>query len=106
MKTLLIAATLGAVAFGATAPANAQINRRQANQQARIDQGVASGEITRHEYRHSERRQARIASYEARSRADGGGLSHHERRKLNRMQNHAGRHIYNQKHDSQTRRYR
>jgi hypothetical protein len=94
----LVAATVAAAAAG---PAEAQINRRQHNQQARIYNGVRSGALTPRETYRLERQQAHIARYEARSRADGPGLTWHERARINRMQNRASANIRHQRHDGQ-----
>ena len=99
-----IAAAVGTLA--ASAPALAQnaatpgIDQRQANQERRIDQGVASGELTRREARRLERQQHRIDRAENRAKADG-VVTADERRALRHRQNHASRHIYRQKHDAQ-----
>jgi len=103
-KSYLLAAlacVVGATAFAATA--EARVNARQHHQHHRIAQGVKSGELTRGEARHLRHQQARIARYEAKSRADGPGLTRRERANLAAMQNHASRSIYRQKHDSQRR---
>jgi hypothetical protein len=94
-----IACTLGALA--ATAPAQAGVNHRQARQAHRIEQGEANGTLTAREAGRLEHQQAHIARYEARSRADGHGLSRRERANIARMQNRTSRHIYRQKHDHQ-----
>lgn len=96
------ACTLGILA--AAMPAHAAVNKRQARQEARIDQGVNSGSLNRREAARLNRNQRNIARYEAKSRADGGGLSTRERANLRRMQNNSSRRIYRQKHDAQTRR--
>ena len=95
---------LGAAALGlAAAPAEARINQRQAREQARIHHGVQGGQLTARETFRLEREQARIARYEARSRADGPGLTYRERSRLERMQDRASRDIYRQRHDAQGR---
>ena len=100
MRIKLFAAGLIGLATVATAlPADARINGRQYRQQQRIFNGVKSGELTGRETYRLERREGRIASYEARSRADGGGLSGRERYRIERMQDRTSRSIYRQKHD-------
>lgn len=101
MKTRLIAAALGALALTATAlPAAAQVDRRQDNQAARIDQGVRSGQLTPGEARRLDRQQGRIHRTEARMRyRNGGRLTPYQRAHLDRMQNRADRHIYRAKHN-------
>ena len=100
MKTPLIAAMLAAAAVSVALPAAAQVNARQNEQAARINQGVRSGQLTGHEVRHLERQQSHIANAEARMRyRHGGRLNPHQRARLARMQNHANRTIYNTKHN-------
>jgi hypothetical protein len=103
MRTkILFAAALG-VAAVAAAPAEARINQRQAHQQQRIAHGVAGGQLTARETYRLERQEARIAGYEARSRADGGGLSARERVRIEHMQDRESRRIHRQRHDRQGR---
>lgn len=94
---------LGAATLTAALPADARINQRQRHEQGRIYNGVASGQLTRREAWRLEREQARVARYEARSRADGPGLTYRERYRLERMQDRASRDIYRQRHDGQSR---
>ena len=104
IRTLVAAALLGTAAFGlAASPAAARINQRQGHQQSRIYHGVRSGELTARETLRLEREQARIARYEARSRADGPGLTWRERARIEHMQDRASRDIYRQRHDGQSR---
>ena len=111
MKTnQLIAATLltlvgvaasaqtAAPAPGANTP---RIDQRQANQEQRIDQGIASGQLTKRETRRLEKEQAHVNMAEDKAKADG-SVTAHERTHLTKMQNHASRDIYRQKHDKQT----
>ncbi len=79
------------------------INRRQARQQARIYQGVASGALTQREAGQLESQETRLAVREARARESGGGISPREHRMLERGLNRDSRHIYRQKHDGQSR---
>jgi hypothetical protein len=77
---------------------------RKYNQQARIAQGVRSGELTRHEARHIERQEHAINREERNMRAANGGyLTRSDRAVLQRQQNVQSRRIYNQKHDGQVR---
>jgi hypothetical protein len=110
MKTLhLIAAAIltlaGAAATAQTAAPGAntpRIDQRQANQEKRIDQGIASGELTRREARRLERQQTAINQAEDKAKADG-SVTAPERRRLAKAQNHASRSIARQKHDRQDR---
>ena len=103
MRTRFIFAAAIGVAAIAAVPAEARINQRQAHQQERIWRGVANGQLTARETYRLERQEARIAAYEARSRADGGGLSARERVRLEHMQDRESRRIHRQRHDRQGR---
>ena len=95
----LAIASIGAFAQAA-APTTPRVDQRQANQQARIDAGVASGQLTARETHRLDKQQARIAAVEAKDKADG-TVTKGERRQLHRMQNRASKNIYAQKHDAQ-----
>ena len=79
-----------------------RVNQRQANHEKRIDQGIASGQLTQRETRRLEREQNAINRAENRAKADG-VVTNQERRQLHRAQNHASRDIARQKHDRQRR---
>ncbi len=74
------------------------IQRREQNQQNRIEQGVKSGQITPAEAGRLERQQAKIQQDETRMKSDG-KLTKQERLKLAREQNRASRNIYRKKHN-------
>lgn len=98
----LAIASIGAFAQSASAPAaTPRIDQRQANQEKRIDQGIASGELTKRETRRVEKEQAVINKAEDRAKADG-TVTAKERRQLKTMQTKASRDIRRQKHDAQT----
>ncbi|WP_298273543.1 hypothetical protein [Geobacter sp.] len=88
--------TAGGVFAGTNDPG---IQQREVNQQRRIDQGVASGQLTPREAGRLEARQAKIAQDEARMKSDG-NLTARERRQLQREQNRASRAIYRKKHNA------
>ncbi|MGH6625206.1 MAG: hypothetical protein ACRECD_01450 [Burkholderiaceae bacterium] len=106
IQTLIAALALAAAggAFAQTSPADPtatpRVDQREANQQKRIDQGVASGQLTPREAARMEKRQAKIHADEAAVKADG-MVTRAERRKLHREQDRASRAIYRQKHDRQ-----
>lgn len=104
MRTKIILATLtvSLASVAVAAPAEARINQRQAKQQARISHGVNNGSLTAREVYRLQRQQGHIAAYEARSRADGHGITNAERLRLENMQDRSSRNIYRQKHDRQT----
>jgi DNA repair exonuclease SbcCD nuclease subunit len=105
-KTLAIGATMavacvGAFAQAASAPATPRIDKREVRQEKRIEQGVASGQLTAKETLKLEKEQAAIQKTEARAKSDG-KVTKTERKRLTKMQNKASQDIYQQKHDAQT----
>lgn len=106
LKTALIGATLtlasiGAFAQAAAAPATPRVDQREANQEKRIQQGVASGQLNAKETHRLDKQQARVQVAEANAKADG-KVTTGERKHLREMQNRASKNIHNQKHDAQT----
>jgi hypothetical protein len=79
-----------------------QTTGRQVKQQARIEQGVSSGELTRAETARLEREQRRIQIEKRMSKSDG-RVTPAEKRFLKREQNRASRDIKRQKNDLQDR---
>jgi len=105
LHTLATAATLSLFALGAFAQAagpaaTPRIDARQAKQEQRIDQGVASGQLTPRETKRLEGQQARIDRVEDKAKADG-VVTPAERARVTHMQNKASRNIHHQKHDLQ-----
>jgi hypothetical protein len=101
---ILAAASSATVFAQTTAPASDKtpgINATQANEAKRINQGVASGQLTAKETRRLDREQQRIAVVKANAKADG-TVSSEERQRLHKMQKAASKDIYKQKHDAQT----
>jgi uncharacterized protein HemX len=78
-----------------------RITHRQVKQQARIEQGVKSGELTKGETQHLEKEQAKIQSDKEKAKADG-KVTPKERRKIKREQNKASRDIKRLKHNDNT----
>jgi hypothetical protein len=78
------------------------VDQRQAHQDRRIDQGVASGQLTRREAGRLNREQGRVNRAEGRAKADG-KVTAAERHRLAHKQNRASRHIAGQKNDAQRR---
>lgn len=87
--------------LAAATPALAgEVDRREANQQARIGEGVGSGQLTPRETARLERKEARIDRQIKRDRAENGGkLTPAEHRQINREQNRVSRQIYRAKHN-------
>ena len=109
IKTSLIASALAIAAVGAFAqtvappsstPATPRVDQREANQQARIAQGAASGQLTPKETNRLEKEQARVNRADAIAKADG-SVTKHERKRLHRLQDGTSKSIYRQKHDAQ-----
>ena len=97
-------ATLGTT-FSATAQTGntntPKIDKREANEQARIGNGVKTGALTPGETVKLEKQQGRIDNAEARAKADG-NVTKGERRHLKKMENNASKNIYRKKHNAKT----
>lgn len=102
MKTQLIAAALAAfIAVPVLAQTNTPgIDQRQANQERRIDQGVASGELNAREAARLERGQQRVENMETRAKSDG-VVTKGERAQIHAAQDRQSARIHRQKHDRQ-----
>jgi hypothetical protein len=97
---IVTVAALGLALSSSFAFANdRRIDRRQANQQHRIAEGIENGTLTPRETATLERQEARINQLEAKMRRDGDGLSPKERTELNRLLNTESHRIYAAKHD-------
>lgn len=80
------------------------IHQRQVNQQKRINQGVRSGQLTRHETRTLERQHRAINRETRAMRAQNNGrLTRQDRNTLHRQQNQESRRIYRKKHNARVR---
>ena len=108
MKTRsFIAAAIVTLSAAITLPASAQtatpgIDQRQMNQERRIDQGIASGQLTQREANRLERGQDRVDNMENRAKSDG-VVTARERNRIQHAQNVESKRIYRQKHDRQIR---
>jgi uncharacterized membrane protein YebE (DUF533 family) len=106
--TSLLISVLAAVAlpvFAQTAPAKDPaatpgIDKRQAEQQKRIDQGAASGRLTPNEAARLEKGQQRVQKMEDKAKADG-KVTPKERARIQQAQNVQSRHVAKEKHDRQ-----
>jgi len=96
----LVAACAAIVAIPVFAQSTPVIDKREARQEARIDQGVASGQLTPRETVRLEKGQQRVDNMEAKAKADG-VVTPRERTKIRHAQNVESRRIYRQKHDAQ-----
>jgi len=102
-STFVTAALLLLTAGSALAQtADPGINARQAQQNNRIKQGIATAELTRNETLRLADEQRAIKAQERRYKSDG-VLTASERAKLKHAQNRASRNIAVQKHDAQHR---
>ena len=104
-KTLAVGATLAIASIGAfaqaSAPVTPRVDARETKQQARIDAGVASGQLNAKETKRLEKQQGHVATVEAKAKADG-TVTKAERQHLNKVQNKTSANIHQQKHDAQT----
>ena len=100
----LAAGSALAVSLICAAPAQAgQIHNRKENQQDRIAQGVASGQLNARETARLETREAHLNREVSRMRAnDGGTLTAAQHARVEHQQDRLSRNIYQQKHDGQT----
>lgn len=102
----LIAASIAVLSATLVAPVFAQgtntpnIDKRQANQGARIEQGKASGALTATEAARLEVGQAKVDVKEAKAKSDG-VVTKRERARLQQAENKQSRKIKRQKHDAQ-----
>lgn len=94
---LMTAFTLPALAQSASTP---RIDQRQANQQQRIDQGVASGALTEKEAARMEKGQTHVQNMENKAAADG-KVTMKEKARIEHAQDVQSKRIYRQKHDRQ-----
>ena len=83
--------------------AMSRVNTREGNQQARIGNGVKSGQLTPRETSHLENREAKINHEVHTDRAaNAGKLTSQERAQVNHQQNNTSKQIYNDKHNAKT----
>jgi hypothetical protein len=98
---VLLAGIVGGNAWTQEQPASKKtprITHRQVKQQARIKQGVKSGELTKGETIRLEKEQAKIQADKKEAKADG-KVTPQERRKIKKEQNKTSRHIKRSKHN-------
>ena len=93
---LNLVAVLAVFALALPAAANPQEHR----QDERIGQGVASGELTRHEAKNLREQQRHIDRAQRRAKKDG-KVTEAEARHVDNMQDRASANIHHQKHDRQ-----
>lgn len=76
------------------------LDRREANQEKRIEQGEKSGQLTPREEKRLERGEARLERHEAAAKSDG-TVTPAERKRLHKEANRMSKRIHRQKHDAQ-----
>jgi hypothetical protein len=102
LSGVVLCAVMAPVVSMAAGSGQLPINQREHNQQARINQGIKSGELTRKETSKLESEEARIRVNERfDKRQNGGKLTPAERVRLQRQSNQASRNIYRDKHNHQ-----
>ena len=107
MKRVLLTVTAMALLMTGMAYAEAEtpaIDQRQANQEQRINQGVASGQLNKREANRLNRQQRHINKVENKAKSDG-VVTKKERAKIATAQNRASRHLTREKHDGQEKRH-
>lgn len=95
---LALALSLPVVVFAQTS--TPRIDQRDANQEARIQQGANSGSLTQKEATRLERGQQHVDNMETRAAADG-KVTGKERRRIEHAEDVQSRKIYREKHDRQ-----
>ena len=100
MNTRIILAILAAAALPVAAQTETpRVDQRQANQEARIQQGVQSGQLTNKETARLEKGQAKVQKIETKAKADG-QVTQKERAKLAKAQDKQSKKIYKKKHNA------
>lgn len=99
---LLAATALAAIVWPVLAHAQStpRIDQRQANQDRRIEQGIASGQLTEQEAARLEKGQAHVQQMENQALTDG-TMTKRERARIEHAQDRQSRRIARQKHDRQ-----
>ena len=96
---VFVLAALPALAF-AQGTATPNIDKRQAEQQKRIDEGVKSGQLTGREAARLEKGQAKVQRMENKAKADG-VVTAKERKQITHEQDKQSKRIAREKHDRQ-----
>ncbi|MEQ1627897.1 MAG: hypothetical protein ABL965_10930 [Nitrospira sp.] len=107
MKPMLLAMCGLILGFSGMASVQAEtpvIDQRQATQENRIDQGIASGQLNEREANRLNKQQEHINKIEDKAKADG-VVTKGERARIDRAQDRASRHIAREKHDRQGKRH-
>jgi hypothetical protein len=77
-----------------------EVNKREANQQKRIGNGVANGKLTSQQTTNLEKRETSVQNREKKDMAEHNGhLTKTEQKGINRQQNRISKSIYKDKHE-------
>jgi hypothetical protein len=99
---MIAASLLVPAAFAQNQPIN-KVDARRDNQQARIAQGVKSGQLSAKETANLETKEHHLNQQIHTDRtANGGKLNSQEKVQVNRQQNNLSNQIYKDKHNTQT----
>ena len=103
IRTIILALAVG-VSAALTGSAFAQtatpgLNKQEVGQQARINQGVASGQLIPKEAGQLQRRENRLVAHTQRAKADG-VVTRGERHRLQREAKRNSHYIYHKKHNA------
>jgi hypothetical protein len=80
---------------------NSEVGQREKNQQARIAQGIKSGQMTAGEAAKTEKQQQGInREVNGMREANGGKLTNADKKAVNQQQNKTSQNIYNKKHNA------
>ena len=107
MKRMLLAVSAMTLLMTGMAYAEAKtpvIDQRQANQEKRIDQGIASGQLNEREAHRLNKQQGHINKMEDKAKSDG-VVTKKEKARIHQAQDRASRHIAREKHDRQGKRH-
>lgn len=96
-----MAATLALPAIALTAESTKRIDKRQENQEKRIDTGVETGKLTEKEAKNLEKGQEHVQKLEDKALADG-KVTKGEKARIEHAQNKQSRKIVRKKHNAKT----
>jgi hypothetical protein len=99
---LMIAVAPGVAAAQTTdTPSTPRIDKRQQNQEKRIEKGAQSGQLTDKEKARLEKGQSRVQKAEDKAMTDG-KMTKKERARIEHAQDQQSKRIYRERHDKQT----
>ena len=101
MKSKVLIALFALITLSVTAEARRD-QKREARQEARIGQGIKSGELNKAEAHRLHKGQKRVDEAQKAAKADG-VVTDQEKARLEKMQDVQSQRIYEQKHDEQQR---